>query len=154
MDRKYFLAANWKMNGSLKANKELVLSIKEQFNKITSNNIELVICPPDIYLDQVKNLLDKDIEYIKLGAQNVSFEANGAFTGQTSVEMLKDFNISSIIIGHSERREFNNESDLDIAKKIYSVLHLDNNIKPILCVGESLTARESGETENIIKKIK
>jgi len=151
MDRKCFLAANWKMNGSLKTNKELVLNIKEQITKLTNNKIDLIVCPPDVYLEQVKNLLDKDIEYIKLGTQNVSFEPNGAFTGQTSLDMLKDFDISAVIIGHSERRQFNNETDLDIAKKVYSVLKLDDHIMPILCVGETLAERESGETQNIIR---
>lgn len=151
MGRKYFLAANWKMNGDLDSNKNLILNLKNYFKNI-SDSVEIIVCPPSIYINQINNLLSTDKEFIRIGSQDISFENNGAYTGQISLSMLNDFDVSSVIIGHSERRIYNRENDIEIAAKVYKILAESETMTPILCVGESLQEREKGLTKNKIKE--
>ena len=144
--RDNLIAGNWKMNGSLKQNSSLITDIKrtEGLDKGIS---ELLVCPPDPYLSQARSLLS-DVN-IHLGAQNVSKEVNsGAFTGEVSAKMLQDLDCSYCIIGHSERRANHNESDDIITEKFFRLL--ENKITPILCVGESLEAREFGNYDDFV----
>ena len=141
MDKKYYIAANWKMNGSL-------AFINDYFSKFSSdskNSNEMIKCPPDIYLDSLKNNAP---EFIQIGAQNISSHDVGAFTGECSGQMLKDNAIEYVIIGHSERREYHQEKNEDIKLKLLKAI--DHNIKPILCVGESIEQRESDQTFDVI----
>ena len=107
----------------------------------------MIICPPDIYLDSLKNNAP---EFIQIGAQNISSHDVGAFTGECSGQMLKDNAIEYVIIGHSERREYHQEKNEDIKLKLLKAI--DHNIKPILCVGESIEQRESDQTFDVIDK--
>ena len=141
MDKKYYIAANWKMNGSL-------AFINDYFSKFSSdskNSNDMIICPPDIYLDSLKNNAP---EFIQIGAQNISSHDVGAFTGECSGQMLKDNAIEYVIIGHSERREYHHENNEGIKLKLLKAI--DHNINPILCVGESIEQRESDQTFDVI----
>jgi len=140
---KYFISANWKMNGS----KEFTRNFFASMNKDNDEDVKMIVCPADCYLSEVDKLAPKNI--IK-GAQNISFNSDGAYTGEVSASMLKDLNVEYVIIGHSERREYHSESNEMVAKKFNSaVLH---NLKPILCVGESLKQRQNDETFSHIEK--
>ncbi len=143
--RKPFIAGNWKMNKSVTEAKELVSSLQKKVKDV--ENVEIGVCPTALALSEVKNLLADT--NIKVGAQNIYWEDSGAFTGEISAEMLADINIDYIIIGHSERRQYFNESDQDVNRKVKSALA--HQIKPIICVGETLTERKSQETENKVR---
>ncbi len=142
--KKLFIVANWKMNGSKKSNEQLVNYIK---HKVFENpNIEVIICPPFTYLTQILELKNS---IIKIGAQNISESQDGAFTGEISGSMLQDMNINYVIIGHSERRQIFNDTNNIIAQK-FELAH-QNNLIPILCVGESLNERKTGKTLSVVE---
>lgn len=136
------IAGNWKMNNNIQESLDLVKAIKE--NKL-SKDVEKVICVPFTDLKSVKEEIEGTD--IKLGAQNMHFEESGAYTGEISVSMLKEIGVDYCIIGHSERRQYFNETDETVNKKIKTAIK--HKIKPIVCVGETLEQRE----ENIEKKI-
>ncbi len=142
--RKLTVAGNWKMNGDKNNAKLLLIEIIAGLN----NNINVIVCPPYPYLTHVADIIDNSC--IKLGAQNLNCNQKGAFTGEVSADMLVDCNVEYVIVGHSERRVLYGESDEIVAKKINSAQ--DTNLIPILCVGESLTQREKGQTETVISK--
>ena len=142
--KKLFIVANWKMNGSKKSNEELVNYIN---HKVYENlNIEVIICPPFTYLTQI---LELKTSIIKIGAQNISESQDGAFTGEISGSMLQDMNIDYVIIGHSERRQMFNDTNNIVAQK-FELAH-QNNLIPILCVGESLNERKTGQTLSVVE---
>lgn len=141
--RKPIIAGNWKLNGDLILANDLVNHILDQDH---FEDREIVLCPPFVYISKVVNLVCKS--KIKVGAQDVYWKQNGAFTGEVSAAMLKDIGASYVIIGHSERRQFFHESDEDINLKIKAAL--DQKLIPIICVGESLAERESEKTETIV----
>ena len=147
--RENLLIANWKMNGSLGFNKKFFLQLKESLES-KNNNISIAICPPDIYISNVRNLIDENMSFLSLGTQNVSSKENGAYTGQISLKMLEDYKVQQAIIGHSERRAYNYETDADIAEKVVNILQNSNDMTPVLCVGESLEQRDVGNTYNVI----
>lgn len=136
--------ANWKMNGDLISNNQLLTAILKFSVKTTQTNI--VICPPAIYIPQAREVLSDSS--VNLGAQNVSNELKGAFTGETSVNMLTEFNCQYALIGHSERRSLYQETDVEIAQKMQRLVQAE--ITPVLCIGESLAQRENNETEAVI----
>ena len=142
--RKPIIAGNWKMNNT---NKEALLLV-EAIKKITLNkDVEAVLCVPFTALQEVKKLIiDTDI---KLGAQNMHWEESGAYTGEISPLMLKDIGIDYCIIGHSERRQYYNETDETVNKKLKAALI--HEILPIICVGETLEEREANKAEEIVK---
>lgn len=142
--RKPIIAGNWKMNNTIKEGLELVEEIK---GFELSENVEAVLCVPFTTLQDVKKAI-KDTN-IKLGAQNVHWEENGAFTGEISPSMLKEIGVDYCIIGHSERRQYYNETDETVNKKIKSTL--SHGILPIVCVGETLEEREANKAEDIVK---
>ena len=141
--KKLFIVANWKMNGNKESNEKLVNYINEKVDK--DSNIEVIICPPFTYLTQILELKTSNI---KMGAQNISESQNGAFTGEISGSMLQDMNIDHVIIGHSERRQMYNDTNTIIAQK-FELAH-QNNLIPILCVGESLNQRKTGQTLSVV----
>ncbi|KAI9203964.1 Triosephosphate isomerase [Polychytrium aggregatum] len=143
MGRKFLVGGNWKMNGSLELAKTLVNSLNSQ--KWNTDLLEVVIAPPFPYLSVVRESLRKDVG---VSAQNVYFEKSGAFTGETSTEFLKDLKIEWTLTGHSERREYFHESNEIVAKKTAHALA--SGIKVILCCGEKLEHRESGQTNDIV----
>ena len=143
---KKLIAANWKMNKNIP---EAVSAAKE-LKKLIKNvkNAEVAICPPFTALEAVSRELKKSS--MKLGAQNMHFEDYGAYTGDISPLMLKNAGCEYVILGHSERREFFNESDLLINKKVVAALR--HSLKPILCIGETLGQRSSNKTREVIDK--
>jgi len=136
---KYFISANWKMNGS----KEFTRTFFAAMNEDIDEEVKIIICPADCYLNEVDTMAPNNV--IR-GAQNISFNSDGAYTGEVSASMLKDLNVEYVIIGHSERREYHAETNEIIRKKFNSAV--SNNLKPILCVGESLDQRQKEETFN------
>lgn len=145
MNRKHLVLANWKMNpATLTEAKRLFSLVKRGVKDV--KNVEVVICPPYVYLPILQRSNDLAI---KLGAQDCFWEEEGAFTGEVSPLMLKNLKAEYVIIGHSERRRYLNETDKIINKKLKAVLK--NGLKPILCIGETAKERKSGKTENILK---
>ena len=124
----------------------LATELKGKF--ITDNNVELAVCPPFVYLDAVAAIVQETS--IALGAQDMYFEKEGAFTGEISGAMLSDLGCHYVILGHSERRHILGETDAFINQKVHAALAL--GLKPILCVGELLEERESGETEAVVRQ--
>ncbi len=141
---KRLIAANWKMN---KAHGEAISFIKELKKSVGGKKADVVICPAFTLLRDVANEIKGT--NIKLGAQNMHFEDSGAFTGEISAKMLKDAGCEYVILGHSERREFFNETDDIINKKVGAALK--NGLRPILCVGETLEQRQRSKTEDVIE---
>lgn len=139
------IAGNWKMNTTVAEAEELASSMREKLDKI--EGIEKVVCPPFISLTAVGKILQ--VSSVKLGAQNMYFEAKGAYTGEISPLMLKEL-VEFVILGHSERRWCFGETDEVINKKVQAAL--DFGLNPILCVGERLEENEAGETERVITK--
>lgn len=142
--RGFLVAGNWKMNGSMAANAELIAGIAA--GATTSDEVGLLVCPPFPYISQVGAMISGSA--ISLGAQNVSQYASGAYTGETAGSMLSDLGCEYVIVGHSERRALFAETS-DIVAEKFRVAQI-SGLKPILCVGESLEQREAGETEAVI----
>ncbi|HHU24304.1 MAG: triose-phosphate isomerase [Bacilli bacterium] len=142
--RKPVIAGNWKM---FKTRPEALEFIYAVNNEVPSQDlVESVICAPFTVL---RCLVKRQGENLRIGAQNMHYESSGAFTGEISPDMLKSLGVSYVIIGHSERRAMFNEIDETVNKKLHSAFNKD--LIPILCVGESLSERESGKTEQVIK---
>lgn len=143
MARRPLVMGNWKLNGSKAFTKELIASLKDELNEVSG--CDVAIAPPVMYLAEAEAaLVSSDIA---LGTQNVDLNKQGAFTGDISTEMLKDFGVKYVIIGHSERRQYHHESDEFIAKK-FGVLK-DAGLVPVLCIGESEAENEAGKTEEV-----
>jgi len=145
MPRK-LIAGNWKMNGSLAANAALV---QQLLAGVGTPGCDVALCAPAPYLAQVQSLLAGS-KVMDLGAQDVSQHEGGAYTGDVSAAMLKDFGVRYAIVGHSERRLYQGESDMHVATKAKRALAA--GITPIVCVGETLREREEGMTEFIVKR--
>ena len=141
--RKKVIAGNWKMNMLPNEAIEYMTELSS-FVKDTDN--EVIICAP--YTDLFYVLMHAQGTNIKIGAQNMHFEESGAYTGEVSGKMLKSIGVEYVIIGHSERRQYFAETDETVNKKIKAAFA--NDLKPIVCVGESLEQREAGKTEEII----
>jgi len=141
--RKKLVAGNWKMHGSLAENAALLSALKPALA-----GIDAVVCVPFPYLAQAQAALAGSS--IAWGAQNLSEQAKGAFTGEVSAAMLLDFGCTYVIVGHSERRSLYGESDALVASKYMAAQAA--SLKPILCVGESLDERESGVTEAVVAR--
>jgi triosephosphate isomerase len=149
--RQILVAGNWKMNtlraSAVKLAQELVARSTE------AESVELAVCPPSVYLDAVQQQLAT--ARIKLGAQDVYHEAEGAYTGEISVGMLQDLGCHYVILGHSERRHILGETDEAINKKVHAVLAAQATgtpLVPIVCVGELLEEREAGQTSEVIRR--
>ena len=142
--RKPIIAGNWKMNNTISETIKLIEEIK---TKELDSNVEQLICVPYTSLAEAKKLVEGTD--IKIGSQNMHWEESGAYTGEISPLMLNDIGVDYCILGHSERRQYFGESDEIINKKMKSAL--SHNIKPILCVGESLEEREANKQEEVVK---
>ena len=145
MKPRKLVAGNWKMNGSLAANESLVKAVLAGVN---SPACSIALCVPAPYLAQVGALLAGS--QVELGAQDVSSREAGAFTGEVSAAMLREFHVRYAIVGHSERRQYHGESDSTVADKAARALAC--GITPIVCVGETLAQREAGSTEEVVKR--
>lgn len=142
--RQKVIAANWKMNMTPSKAEDIMKQLK---SKIEKSHAEVVICVPSIDIVPVVSVV-KDSN-IHIGAENMHYEENGAYTGELSAEMLTDAGVSHVILGHSERREYFMESDMMINKKVRKALQY--HITPIICCGETLKQRDAGETFDLIK---
>src|SRR5437764_9459418 len=143
-DRKLVIAGNWKMNKTVAEALDLVRGLKIELANI--KEVDIVVCPPYTALADVsKAVLDSNI---RLGAQNMSEHNVGAFTGEIAAVMLKEFSVRYVILGHSERRQYQKESDALIARKA-AAAHAAS-LKPIVCVGETLAEREGNQTEQVL----
>ena len=144
--RQKIIAGNWKMNGRIEQIVQLINELKQLLNfKQTS---KVMVAPPAVYLSLVNELLMGST--IELGAQNVYPKDYGAYTGEVSAPMLKELNCQYVLIGHSERRQYFHESENFIADKFHHVK--EHGMIPLLCVGETLTEREAGQTKQVIGK--
>lgn len=144
-DRKLIIAGNWKMNKTVAEALDLVRGLKIELANV--KEVDIVVCPAFTALADVsKAILDSNI---RLGAQNMSEHNVGAFTGEIAAVMLKEFSVRYVILGHSERRQYQKEPDELIARKAAAV-HAAS-LKPIICVGETLTEREGGHTQKVLE---
>jgi triosephosphate isomerase len=144
-ERKLIIAGNWKMNKTVAEALDLVRGLKLELTNI--KEVDLVVCPPFTSLSEVsKAVLDSNL---RLGAQNMSEHNFGAYTGEIAAGMLKEFSVRYVILGHSERRQYQKESDALIAKKAQAA-HAAS-LRPIVCVGETLAEREGGQTEKVLE---
>jgi len=147
MARQYFVAGNWKMFGHGAANQILVEGIRAGLGAV--QKVQVLVCPPAPYLAAVKQAAAES--GLAVGAQNIAAqEKEGAFTGEVLGAMLKDVGCSHVIVGHSERRALFGDTDTVVAQKVHAALLA--GLVPILCVGETLAERESGETEAVIAR--
>lgn len=140
--RKKIVCGNWKMNTTRDEAINLASAIEKDIPK---TEVEVIICPPFLYLESVKRVLEK----IKLGAQNCYFEKNGAYTGEISAIELRDF-CEYVILGHSERRKHQKESDKEVLLKAKAVL--EAGLSPIVCVGETKEERNSGKENDVVSR--
>jgi triosephosphate isomerase len=146
MTRKYLIAGNWKMNMTASESVDLISEI----NSIVGKQIQtqVCICPPFTSLQKSSSLVEQSEVY--LGAQNMSSEPSGAFTGEISAGMLRDLYVTFVILGHSERRQYFGETNQSVNLKVLAAV--ENNLKPIYCIGETLEEREADKTLDVIKQ--
>ena len=144
-ERKLIIAGNWKMNKTAAEALDLVNGLKRELAAV--KEVDIVVAPPFTALSAVSQaVLDSNI---RLGAQNMSENGYGAFTGEIAAGMLKEFSVRYVILGHSERRQYQKESDALISKKALAA-HAAS-LKPIVCVGETLAEREAGQMEKVLE---
>lgn len=142
---KKLIVGNWKMNGSLAANEAL---LKGLLGGLKTPTCGIAVCVPSVYLAQCRTLLAGSA--IDVGVQDVSQHESGAFTGEISVAMLREFGVRYAIVGHSERRQYHCETDAVVAAKAQRALA--GGVTPIVCVGETLAEREANRTEEVVKR--
>ena len=144
--RKYVIGGNFKSNGDLNSIKQL---INETMNKLAfnENQVEVFVAPTSIHIASVKALINQNIS---VAAQNMSLTGNGAFTGEISGEMLADFDVKTVLVGHSERRSLYGETNEQVAGKVKRAQDL--GIKAVVCIGETLEQREGGTTNDVLKE--
>jgi triosephosphate isomerase len=139
------IAGNWKMNGGLASNEALVKAI---LAGMPTQGADAAVCVPSAYLAQVQSLVAGS--RLALGSQDVSSHEQGAYTGEISAGMLREFSVRYAIVGHSERRQYHAETDEQVAVKAQRALSA--GITPVVCVGETLAQREAGQTEQVVKR--
>jgi len=145
--RQKLIVGNWKMHGSRRLVKELIQGVDAGTEEL-SDNVEIVVSPTLLHLGLASDICKAG--RIKLAAQNLHNEPQGAFTGEVSAPMLAEYGVSYIIVGHSERREIFDESDQLVAAKFMAAQ--SSGLTPILCLGESLEQREQGASEKVVIK--
>ena len=143
--KRKLIAGNWKMNGSLAANEAL---LKDIIAGLADPGCDVAVAVPAPYLSQVQTVAFGSA--MALAAQDVSQHEAGAYTGEVSAAMLKDFGVNYVLVGHSERRQYHGETDAVVAEKTQRALA--SGITPIVCVGETLQEREAGQTESVVKR--
>ncbi|ADC49118.1 MULTISPECIES: triose-phosphate isomerase [Alkalihalophilus] len=144
--RKPIIAGNWKMNKTLGEAKQFVQEVKS--NVPANSEVDAVVCSPALFLESLVS--ETNGTDLKVGAQNVHFEENGAFTGEISPVALEDMNVAYVIIGHSERREMFAETDETVNKKVHAAFK--HNLVPIMCCGETDAEREAGKTNDVVRE--
>jgi len=144
-NRRPIIAGNWKMYKTAAEALALVKAVQQEVVHVS--NVEIVVCPPFTALYAVSTILQGS--NVKLGAQNVHWEKEGAFTGEIAAPMLKELAVAYAIVGHSERRQYFGETNEGVNKRAKAALA--NGIRPIVCVGETLAQREAGQTESVVR---
>jgi triosephosphate isomerase len=139
------IVGNWKMNGSLAANQDLVRAVMAG---LSASSCNVAVCVPSVYLSQLQQIATGSA--LLWGAQDVSAFEQGAYTGELSAAMLREFGVRYAIVGHSERRQYHGETDAVVATKAQRALAA--GITPIVCVGETLAEREAGHTDDVVKR--
>ena len=145
MSRKYLIAGNWKMNKTATEAVDLVREIHAAVGSQTT--VQVCVCPPFTSLAAASELVEQS--EIILGAQDMSPHASGAYTGEISAEMLRDLYVGFVILGHSERRQYYGETNQSVNAKVLAAVQ--NNLKPIYCIGETLEEREAGQTLEVVR---
>ncbi len=145
MSRKPFIAGNWKMNMTVASGKKLIEDLKPL---VKDANCDVALCVPAILIPEMVKAAQGSS--IHIGAENVHFADKGAYTGEISADMLKDYGVKYVIIGHSERRQYFAETDETVNKRTLTALNAD--LTPIVCVGETLSERENNETEKVLDR--
>jgi triosephosphate isomerase len=145
---KKLVVGNWKMHGSREANVALIQGLLAADLAASAPRAEVAVCPPFVYLSEVVAALQGSA--IGVGSQDVSVQAQGAYTGEVSAPMLKDIGVRYAIVGHSERRSYHGEGDQLVADKAKAALA--QGLTPIVCVGETLAEREAGQTEAVVSR--
>jgi triosephosphate isomerase len=143
--RKLIIAGNWKMNKTVEEALDLARGLKIEL--ANCKEVDIVVCPPFTALGEVSKALLETV--IRIGAQNMSEHNFGAYTGEIAAGMLKEFSVRYVILGHSERRQYQQESDALISKKVHAALTA--SLKPIVCIGETLAEREGNQTEKVLE---
>jgi triosephosphate isomerase len=146
--RKPFVAGNWKMNTNSRSSVELVEAIVSKTSAAAKKGVHVAVCPPFVYLQNVVNVLRKS--GVAVGAQDVYYEKDGAFTGEISTSMLKDIGCTYVLCGHSERRHVIGETDELINKKVAAAIL--GGLLPIFCVGELIEERKASKTEEVVTR--
>jgi len=146
MSRKYLIAGNWKMNKTASEAEDLVGEINTSVGSQTS--VQVCVCPAFTALAKTSELVEQTEVF--LGSQNMNAESSGAYTGEISAEMLRDLYVSFVILGHSERRQYYGETSTAINLKVLAAVQ--NNLKPIYCIGETLEEREAGQTLAVVRQ--
>ncbi|MCZ8217955.1 MAG: triose-phosphate isomerase [Acidovorax sp.] len=144
-NKKKLIAGNWKMNGGLAANEALLRALAAGLGDVAC---DVAVAVPTPYLAQVQMLTAGTV--VAVAAQDVSLHESGAYTGEVSVAMLKEFGVRYALVGHSERRQYHGETDVVVAEKAQRALAA--GVTPIVCVGETLQEREAGQTEAVVKR--
>ena len=144
--RKKFIAGNWKMNTTRAEGVALASAVAAKLGNSTA--VEVAVCPPNVYLESIGQAIKNSA--VGLGAQNCYHEAKGAFTGEISPQMVRDIGCTYVILGHSERRQFFNESNQDVNRKVHAALAA--GLTPIVCLGESLEQRQGGQTPAVVRE--
>lgn len=145
MARKAFIAGNWKMNMTAESGKQLITELKPL---VKGAKCEIALCVPAILIPAMVKAAKGS--KIKIGAQNMHFAKSGAYTGEISADMLKEYGVKYVIIGHSERRQYFGETDETVNKRTLAAL--ENELTPIVCVGETLEEREGNKTEKVLAR--
>ena len=146
MSRKVIIAGNWKMNKTAAEGRELVEALKAELTCSCYDQVDIVVCPPFTTIGAVVEAAKGS--RVKVGAQNIHWAANGAFTGEISADMLKSAGVEYVIIGHSERRQYFGETDATVNSRLKAAIAA--GLKPIVCIGELLEEREGGLTEKVL----
>lgn len=146
MARRPFIAGNWKMNTTRDEAIALARSVAEGFQ--TADRVDVAVCPPSVYLEAVGKAIEGTP--VELGAQNMYHESFGAYTGEISGPMLADIGCRFVILGHSERRQYFQETDDAINRKVKAALKI--GLVPILCLGETLDQRQAGQTQDVVRR--